>query len=105
MAQRKQRPIELITQARPTGPAGDEITLSHEEWRTALEDPGTLQAVQQKIAEVEAATRQRLQRAAAALDAPLPDSLQTSRPSRPGGNAAARQAQTPTPPPPRGFRP
>lgn len=94
--------MELITPAAPADSAGEEITLSYEEFRARCEDLDALQAALQRIADVEAASRQRLEQAAAALGAPLPDGPQASRACWPSGNDAAqhaaRQTQTPTAP-------
>ncbi|MEU1457241.1 hypothetical protein [Streptomyces avermitilis] len=48
--------MELTTPAAPADSAGEEITLSYEEFRARGEDPDTLQAALWRIADVEAAS-------------------------------------------------
>ncbi|MER7191384.1 hypothetical protein [Streptomyces flaveolus] len=98
-AERKQRAIELIKPATPVDGAGEEPTLSYEEFRTLCKAPD----VQQKAAEIEAAARQRVEQAAAALATPLlhgPASSRAGRPGRPGAAHQAWQVQPPAQPPP-----
>ncbi|MFI2437129.1 hypothetical protein [Streptomyces sp. NPDC018693] len=108
-AQRRQRATELPTQAEPASSAGDEPAISYEEFSAWAENPDAQQAVQQRIAEVQADTLQRLEQAAAALATPLHDRPDQSRANPPGGNdpvqRAAREAHTPTAPPSPGPRP
>jgi hypothetical protein len=105
LAQRKQRALELITPARPAdGAGGDEPTLSYDEFRALCEAPD----VQQKVAETEAAARQRTEQAATALATPLPSGPAAARAGHPGGTGAAHhayQGQTPPPPPSPNLRP
>ncbi|MFF9458677.1 hypothetical protein [Streptomyces flaveolus] len=102
-ARRKQRPLELITPARPADGAGDdEPTLSYDEFRALCEAPD----VQQMAAEITAAARQRMEQTATALATPLPPAA--SRAGRAGGPGAAHHAQQghmPPPPPSSGLRP
>jgi hypothetical protein len=60
-AQRRQRAMDLITQAEPAGSAGERPAISYEEFRALVEDPDALQAAQRRIAEVLAATCLRLE--------------------------------------------
>jgi hypothetical protein len=59
--QRRQRAMDLITQAEPAGSAGEGPAISYEEFRALVEDPDALQAAQRRIAEVLAATCLRLE--------------------------------------------
>jgi uncharacterized membrane protein len=105
VAQRKQRALALITPARPADGAGDdEPTLSYDEFRALCEAPD----VQQKVAEIEAAARQRREQALAALATPRlhgPAAARAGHPGVPGAAHHAQQGQTPPPPPSPGLRP
>ncbi|MFF8401699.1 hypothetical protein ACF06P_08710 [Streptomyces sp. NPDC015684] len=96
----RRRAMELISPQRPAD-ATEAEPISYKDVRTALQDPGTLRAVQAKAAELQAATEQRLRQAAEALahrDTIAAPAQQASRPS-------GRQPLTPAAPPRHGPRP
>ncbi len=107
--QHTQRTAKPNDQVEPPSSADDEPTTAYQEFRALVEDPDALQAVQQRIAKVQADTSRRLQQAAAALDTPLPDHPASPRAARPSGNDAAqrttREAHTPAAPPAPGLHP
>ncbi|MFG2683945.1 hypothetical protein [Streptomyces sp. NPDC048392] len=94
--ERRRRALELVFPQRPAD-AAEEERISYEELRTALEDPATLQALQAKADELQAATEQRLRQAAEALarSAPAARAPHTSRPS--GHTAEHPSIQQPLP--------
>ncbi|MER7966831.1 hypothetical protein [Streptomyces ardesiacus] len=105
--ERRRRAMELVFPQHPTD-AAEEERISYEELRTALEDPGTLQALQAKADELQAATEQRLRQAAEAL-AHLAAAARAPHASRPSGHTAEHPSnQQPPPsaaPPQQGPRP
>jgi hypothetical protein len=105
--ERRRRAMELIFPQRPADAAEAE-RMSYEELRTALEDPDTLQALQAKAAELQAATEQRLRQAAEAL-AHSAAAARAQHSSRPSGHTAehpsTQQAPPPAAPPQQGPRP
>lgn len=97
LAQREQRARDLVKSAAPADGAGDESTLSFEEFRALCEAPD----IQQKIAEIDAAVQQRMEQAATALAAPLVQGPAASRDGRPNGPGAPHHVRpTQTPPQP-----
>lgn len=105
--ERRRRAMELVFPQHPAD-AAEEERISYEELRTALEDPGTLQALQAKADELQAATEQRLRQAA---EAPTHSAAAARAPhaSRPSGHTAEHPSnQQPPPsaaPPQQGPRP
>ncbi|WP_432171778.1 hypothetical protein [Streptomyces sp. 1222.5] len=98
--ERRRRPMELISPHRPAD-ATEAEPISYTDLRTALQDPGTRRAVQAKAAELQAATEQRLRRAAEALAHRDTTAAPPQHASRPSG----RQPPPPAAPPQQGPRP
>ncbi|WP_440581235.1 hypothetical protein [Streptomyces sp. PT19] len=94
--QRLQRQISPTVEQIPVSvEEDDEPTLSFGEIRALCQAPD----VQQMIAEIEAAARQRTEQAATALATPLAPGLAASRDGRPSGPGAAHHAQQHQTPP------
>ncbi|MEW1996784.1 hypothetical protein ACFWFH_12925 [Streptomyces coelicoflavus] len=106
-SERRRRAMELVFPQHPAD-AAEEERISYEELRTALEDPGTLQALQSKADEIQAATEQRLTQAAEAI-ARTAAAARAPHASRPSGHTAEHPSiQQPPPsaaPPQQGPRP
>lgn len=106
--ERRRRATELVFPQRPAAAAEAE-PIFDEELHTALEGPATLQAVQDKAAELQAATQQRLRQAAEAnahSDATAMRAQPTSRPSgHTGAHPGTQQLPPPAAPPQQGPRP